>query len=208
MRKLVDLRKIVDFINVTVTVLVGAYLIILCLTGSEGMKALLYGPSASWWLWFLFIIIGAILLGLNICVLYREIQIGGFGQYLSITTDQGTTNFFVPNLEMQLQRELAAEPDVVEPIVTLTPKGEGKPMKCEVELKLRSTKAGLKRVDEIKKRVRDIIDRLISGGLTVEVLVDVKEFVSEKSGIRPDSISGAGEFNGPVYTDGGGSESV
>lgn len=199
------MRKIVDIANVAVTVLVGAYLIVMAL-GWEAMIALPQWLRSSWTLTILTIAVGLLLVGANVLVLYNEIQIGGFGQYLRITTDQGRTNFFIPTLEMQLQRELRAEPDIVEPLVMLTPRGEGKPMKCEVELKLRRTRGGLQRIDEIKRKVRDIFDRLITGGITVEVLVDVRDFIPEAGAqeILPD----AAEFNGPVYTDGAGSEGV
>jgi hypothetical protein len=48
-------------------------------------------------------------------------------------------------------------------------------------------------MDSIKRTIRDDLDRLIPGGLTVDVLVEVRDFVSDKTG----------EFNGPVYSDAG-----
>lgn len=202
------MRKIVDFANVAVTVLAGAYLVLLTLFGTDSLKAVPEGLLASWGVRILFLVIGGVLVGLNINELMKEWKTGGLRSNLRITTDQGTTEFSVPSIEMQLQRELKMEPDIVDPMVYLVPHGEGKPMQCKVELKLRRTKDGLKRIDEIKKHVRDIIDRLISGGLTVDVLVDVRDFVNESIRSQPVSRADGGEFNGPVYTDGGGSEGV
>lgn len=212
-------RKIVDGTNVTVTVLLGLYLIVMCF-GSEALISLPAWLRSSWWLLTLTVVVGLLLVGLNILELYYEIKDGSFSQYFSqylhLSTDQGRVSFYIPTLEMQLQRELKAEPDVVDPLVSITPHAEGKPLTCEVELKLRRTRDGLKRndeinglkrIDEIKKRVRDIIDRLISVGLTVDVLVDVRDFINEPAGSREASPD-AGEFNGPVYADGAGSEGV
>lgn len=192
-------RQIVDCTNVVVAVLLGAYLMVMC-SGWDAFVSLPAWLRSSWALLIATFVIGLLLVGLNLLELYNEYREGGFSNYLHLSTEQGRTSFYIPTLEMQLQRELKAEPDIVDPLVTLKPHGEGKPMTCWVELKLRRSKeGGMKRVDEIKKRVRDIIDRLISVGLTVEVLVDVRDFVSGE----PD-----GNFNGPVYVDGAGSEGV
>lgn len=204
------MRKIVDFANVTMTVLAGAYLTLLTLFATDGLQSLPAGLVHSWGLRILFLVIGAFLVGVNIHLLVKDWKTGGLRSNLRITTDQGMTEFSVPSMEMLVLRELKSEPDIVDPVVTLKPRGEGKPMQCEVELKLRRKEDVLKRIDGIKKKVRDVIDRLIPGGLTVDVLVEVRDFVADGSA----AISGRqsmvepGEFNGPVYTDGGGSEGV
>ena len=206
------MRKIVDFANVTVTVLTGAYLVLLTLFATEGLRLMPEGLVATWGVRFLFFLIGVALVGVNIKVLMREWKTGGLRSNLRITTEQGMTEFSVPSMELLILRDLKAEPDIVDPAVTLKPRGEGKPMLCEVELKLRRQEDVLKRIDSIKKKVRDIIDRLIPGGLTVEVLVEVRDFVSEsmrsaRTSSR-ETMPEPGEFNGPVYADGGGSEGV
>lgn len=199
------MRKVMDIANVTVTVLVGAYLVLLSASGYEGFKAV---PEviADSGLWIVFFLIGAFLVYVNVRELYRELKTHGLRSNLRITTEQGMTEFSVPSLEMLLLRDLKAEPDVVDPIVTLEPRAEGKPMRCEVQLKLRRQEDVIKRIDSLKRKVRDIIDRLIPGGLTVEVFVEVRDIVNESLRSRRD-IAG-GEFNGPVYVDGGGSEGV
>lgn len=199
------MRKVMDFTNVTVTVLVGAYLVLLSASGADIFKAI---PEmiADTGLWILFFLIGGFLLYINGAELYKEFKTRGIRSNLRITTEQGMTEFSVPSLEMLLLRDLKAEPDVVDPIVALEPRGEGKPMRCEVQLKLRRQEDIIKRADALKRKVRDIMDRLIPGGLTVEVLVEVRDIVNEP--IRSRREIADGEFNGPVYTDGAGSEGV
>ncbi|MCC8166387.1 MAG: alkaline shock response membrane anchor protein AmaP [Planctomycetes bacterium] len=205
------MRRFVDFANVTVTVLIGAYLVLLTLFATDGLKLMPEGLVDSWGPRFLFFLIGAALVGVNLNVLVKEWKTGGLRSNLRITTEQGTTEFSVPAMEMLVLRDLKAEPDILDPVVTLRPRGEGKPMRCEVELKLRRQEDVIKRIDGIKKKVRDIIDRLIPGGLTVEVLVEVRDIVNGKSASPAapgETVLPTKEFNGPVYTDGGGSEGV
>ncbi len=201
------MRKVVDFANVAVAVLTGAYLVLLTLFRTDGLKAV---PSslASSGTGVLLFFVGAFLVGVNIHVLIKEWKAGGLRRNLRITTDQGMSELSVSALEMLLLRDLRAEPDIVDPGVTLSPRGEGKPMLCEVELKLRRQEDVIKRMDCIKRRIRDDIDRLIPGGLTVEVLVEVRDFVSEQARNGREPIGKPGEFNGPVYSDAAGSDSV
>ncbi len=202
------MRKIMDFANVTMTVLTGAYLVLLTLFATDGLRAVPEGLTASWGSRFLFLLFGAFLVGVNIHVLVREWKAGGLRNNLRITTEQGMTEVSVPSMEMILLRDLKAEPDIVEPSVILKPRGEGKPMLCEVTLKLRRQEDVIKRIDGIKRKVRDIIDRLIPGGFTVEVLVEVRDFVSESIRSRDSSGEAGDDFNGPVYCDAGGSDGV
>lgn len=202
------MRKFVDFANVAVAVLAGCYLVLLTLFRTDGLKALPQNLSSSW-TGFLCFLIGAFLVGVNIHVLIREWKAGGFRRNLRITTDQGMSELSVAALEMLLLRDLQAEADVVEPGVVLTPRGEGKPMLCEVELKLRRQEDVIKRMDALKRKIRDDIDRLIPGGLTVDVLIEVRDFVNEPATGKRDAMAEKpGEFNGPVYSDAGGSDSV
>lgn len=203
------MRKIMDFANVTITVLTGAYVVLLTLFATDGLKAVPEGLVASWGARLLFLFFGAFVVGVNIHVLVREWKAGGLRNNLRITTEQGMTEVSVPSMEMILLRDLKAEPDIVEPGVTLKPRGEGKPMLCEVTLKLRRQEDVIKRIDGVKRKVRDIIDRLIPGGFTVEVLVEVRDFVSDPPPAHRDSAGEAGDdFNGPVYSDAGGSDGV
>ncbi len=207
------MRKIVDFANVTVTVLAGAYLVLLTFFATDGLLQVPEGLVEAWGPRILFFLIGVFLVGINLRLLVREWKTGGLRSNLRITTEQGIAEFSVPSMEMLILRDLKAEPDVLDPVVTLKPRGEGKPMLCEVELKLRRQEDVLKRIDGIKRKVRDIVDRLIPGGLTVEVLVQVRDFINERAATTSkrssrEKLPEPGEFNGPVYTDGGGSEGV
>lgn len=209
------MRRIVDFANLTVTLVGGAYLALLTMFATDGLKMMPEGLVSSWGPRILFLLLGLGLVSANIYVLVQEWKTGGLRSNLRLTTDQGMTEFSVPSMELLILRDLKEEPDVLDPVVTLKPRGEGKPMLCEVELKLRRQDDVLKRIDGIKKRVRDIIDRLIPGGLTVDVLVEVRDFVNEKAASTTrdrrssrEMLPRPGEFNGPVYTDGGGSDGV
>lgn len=209
------MRKFVDFANLTVTVLTGFYLVLLTLFATDGLKMIPEGFVSAWGPRLMFLLMGLCLAGANIYVLVQEWKTGGLRSNLRLTTEQGMTEFSVPSMEMLILRDLKEEPDIVDPVVTLKPRGEGKPMLCEVELKLRRQEDVLKRIDGIKKKVRDVIDRLIPGGLTVEVHVEVRDFVNEKGPAAARSgrysrepLPDPAEFNGPVYTDGGGSDGV
>jgi hypothetical protein len=113
------------------------------------------------------------------------------------------TELSVTALEMLLVRDLKAEPDIVDPNVTLTPRGEGRPMLCEVALKLLRQENVIARMDVIKLMTRSAIDKLIPSGITVDVRVEVMDFVSVVLGPEQPGESGVGEFKGPVYSDAG-----
>lgn len=195
------MRKLMDFVNVLMTVLTGSYLVLLCLAATDGLKAVPSGLTASLGLRIFFGAIGLFLVWINIRALIKDYRTGGLRNNLRISTEQGMTEFTVPSMEMLILRDLQAEPDVVDPTVTLTPRGEGKPMLCEVTLKLLRQKDVVKRGDAIKRQVRDIFDQLIPGGLTVDVAVEVT-LVSDADSRRGggSAAPAAGEFNGPVYT--------
>ena len=200
------MRKIVDFANVAAAVLLGIYLILLTLFRTPGLKAVSETLSSSGVSVIAFLV-GLFLVAANLNVLLREWKAGGLRGNLRITTDQGMSELSVAALEMLLLRDLRAEPDIVEPMVSLTPRGEGKPMLCELQLKLRRQDDVIKRMDEIKRKIRDDIDRLIPGGLTVEVQGEVRDFVNEPAREK-ERAPEPGEFNGPVYTDVADSDSV
>ncbi len=208
------MRRIVDIANVAVTVVTGAYLVLLTVLATDRLRLMPDALAESWsFSRFLVLLIGAALVAANVKVLMQEWREGGLRKNLRITTEQGVIEFSAPSLEMLILRDLKAEPDVVDPVVALKPRGEGRPMLCKVELNLRRQKETPKRIDALKRQVRDIIEQLIPGGLTVEVVVKVNNVVSEsmRRETRTSSreiLPRPGEFNGPVYSDGGGSEGV
>lgn len=174
------LRKVVDISNVTITVLTGAYLVLVTLFRTDGLRAVPTGLSTGGWAVICFFL-GAGLLAANIYFLVQEWKLGGFRQNLFITTDHGQNELQVAALEMRLVRDLRADPDIVEPSVHLTPLGEGKPMQCKVELKLRDDedKDIVSRTDVIMRRVREDIERIVTGGITVDISVKVKGIISD-----------------------------
>lgn len=200
------MRKILDFANVTAAVLVGAYLVLLTLFRTPGLRGMSEWLSSSG-IAFACFVVGLFLLAINLNYLFREWRAGGFRRNVRVTSDQGMNEISVAAMEMLLLRDLRAEPDIIDPQLALTARGEGKPMLCELQLKLRRQDEVIRRMDEIKRKIRDDIDRLIPGGLTVEVQAEVRDFVAEPAREK-EKAAEPGEFNGPVYSDAADSDSV
>lgn len=196
------MRKIMDFANVAFTVLLGCYLFLLpvfALFGSGRLTTVPVWLSSSGGLLFLCFVLGAFLVAANVCILVKELKAGGLRRNLQITTDHGQNKLSISALEMMLLRDLRAQPDILEPIVRLHPKPEGKPMLCELELKLKRQNDVIKRMDGIKRQIRETFDRLIPGGITVEVQAEVRDLVEDYPKTKEKAPEG--EFNGPVYAD-------
>ncbi|MDR3077630.1 MAG: hypothetical protein LBV15_02575 [Planctomycetota bacterium] len=194
------MRKVLDFANVTIAVLAGAYLTLLVLFRSEGMQTLPQWLSSSG-VWIITLLAGLFLAGGNIHELIQEWRIGGLRRNLRLSTEQGMTELSVAALEAMILRDLKAESDIIDPHVFLIPHGEGKPMVCELDLKLVRQEDVIKRLDVVKRKVRNDLDRLIPGGLTVDVLIEVKDFMSDAGRSERLKAERTGEFNGPVYSD-------
>lgn len=194
------MRKVVDFANILASVLLGLYMVALAVFRSGRLIAIPEWLTSSGIIVFCFLV-GLFLVAANVKVLSAEWKAGGLRRNLRITTDSGQNQLSVAALELLILRDLKAQPDIVDPIVTLQPRDEGKPMLCTLELKLKRQNDVIKRIDTIKHQIRDIFDRLIPGGLTVEVNAEVKGFVEDQPKQR-ESLSGGAEFNGPVYSDG------
>lgn len=203
------LRKIVDFANVTITVLTGFYLMLLTVARTDGLAAVPAGMISSvGWILFFFII-GLALVASNVYLMVKDWKAGGFRRNLRIASDQGMNEFSLNALEALIVRDLRMEPDITDPEVILTPREKGKPMTCEVELKLKRQEDVGKRMDAIKRKIVDTIERLIPGALSLDIMIEVRDFVSEVPRSR-DGGGEPGEFNGPVYANAvhGSSESV
>lgn len=194
------MRKAVDFANILAAVLLGLYMVALAVFRSGRLVALPEWLTSSGIIVFCFLA-GVFLVASNVKVLSAEWKAGGLRRNLRITTDSGQNELSVAALELLILRDLKAQPDIVDPIVTLQPRDEGKPMLCTLELKLRRQNDVIKRIDAVKHQIRDIFDRLIPGGLTVEVNAEVKSFVEDQPRQR-ENLPGGSEFNGPVYSDG------
>ena len=193
------MRKVVDFANVLATVLLGVYLVVLAVFRSGRLMAFPEWLTSPGVVVFCFLI-GLFLVFANVKVLQNEWRAGGLRRNLRITTDNGQNELSVAALEVLILRDLKQQPDIVDPIVTLQPRVEGKPMLCTLELKLRRQNDVIKRIDAIKSQIRDIFDSLIPGGLTVEVQAEVRAFV-EESVTKAQEKATSSEFNGPVYSD-------
>ncbi len=71
------MRKIVDFANLTVAVLVGAYLFLLTVFATDGLRLMPDGMVNSWGARILFLLVGGALVAANIHVLVQEWKTGG-----------------------------------------------------------------------------------------------------------------------------------
>lgn len=202
------MRKIVDYVNVTMAVFFGLYLMLLTFLGWDWIVAIPGGIIASSGWRALFGVLALALVFLNGYILYLDLKTGGLREKLRISTEHGRTDLSVPSIEMLILGDLRNEPDIVDPYVRLKPRAEGKPMRCTVDVKLRRQRNVVKRGDDIKRKVRDIIDQLIPGGLTVEVVVEVREIVNEPAPDAVQETPKVEEFNGPVYTNDTGSDGV
>ncbi|MDR1611237.1 MAG: hypothetical protein LBT97_00470 [Planctomycetota bacterium] len=200
------MRKVVDFVNIAVSVLAGAYLVVLVVFRPEKLTA---APEwlASSGVNLICLLVGLFVVAANAFLLHQEWKAGGLRRNLRITTDHGHNELSVAALEMLLLRDLKAQGDIVDPVITLYPRGEGKPMLCLLELKLRRQNDVIRRMDGIKLHIREIFDRLIPGGITVEVQEEVRGFVEDSSKTRESAVVDK-EFNGPVYSDGGDADGI
>lgn len=198
------MRKVVDFVNVLATVLLGVYMVLLAVFRSGRLLSFPEWLASPGIVVFCFLV-GLFLVVVNVKVLSAEWKAGGLRRNLRITTDNGQNELSVAALEVLVLRDLKAQPDIVDPIVTLQPREEGKPMLCLLELKLKRQNDVIRRVDAVKAQIREIFDNLIPGGLTVEVQAEVRGFVEDVPRSR-ENAEGEAEFNGPVYADGAGGE--
>lgn len=198
------MRRVLDFANLTAAMLFGAYLLALVIAALFGLERVYAVPTwlATSGLAVICFLAGAFLVGANIYILAVEWRAGGLRWNLRVTTDHGHNELSVAALESLLLRDLKAQGDVADPIVRLQPRGEGRPMLCRLELKLRRQDDIIKRMDDIKIHIREIFDRLIPGGITVEVQEEVRAIIEDAPKTRDSAVIGK-EFNGPEYPDDG-----
>ena len=189
------MRKLTDFINVTAAVLLGLFLISLIFIRNErllNLSAWLSTPSVI----VFAVIIGLLLVAVNLNVLVQEWKIGGLRRNLRITTDNGPSDLWIAGLESLLLRELKAQGDILDPLVTLEARAEGHPMLCLLEYRLKRQDDVLSRSDAIKRLVRDTFQRLIPSGVTIEIRSEIRDFVEDMPVEKPLKKD---EFQGPVY---------
>jgi hypothetical protein len=193
------MRKLADFVNITFTVLLGVYLVFIVLFHPDALLTLPVCLTTSW-VMLLTLLLGLGLVALNVKVLADEWRAGGLRRNLRITTESGQNELSVSALEMLILRDLKAQADIVDPIVSLEPRREGRPMLCQLEFKLLRQNDIIKRMDAIKHQIRDVFYHLIPGGLTVDVQAEVRGFVDSRTE-GTSSTREEGLFNGPVYSE-------
>jgi hypothetical protein len=187
------MHKIVDAVNLFLVVVGGVFLMALvCRTGdlAEFLAGLAQGvPGALLFLVGLAAVVGNAIVGI------RELRGGDFRRNLLLTTEEGVNTVNIRALEQQLLQELQKAPDVMDAAVAMEARGEGVPLACRLSFKLRRQENVMRRVDELKKAVREAFVKLIPAGATIEIVANVRDLVGEnEAGLKQES-----EFLGPRY---------
>ncbi|EFK96006.1 membrane protein [sediment metagenome] len=188
------MRRIIDTVNLLLGYLAGIFLVCLCLRPDTLIAFLQYLSQTSVAVLLLFLGL-AVLVG-NLRLAWREFRSGGSRRNLEVTTDEGVNILSIHALEQQLLAEVQKSPDVIEPAVAMAARGEGLPLACRIDFKLKRQENVMRRADEIKKRAREAFFRLIPSGAAIEITANVRDLVGEGD-VLPAKMES--EFFGPKY---------
>jgi len=187
------MRRIVDAANLLFGALAGFYLIGLALRPEallelqRWLAATSAGPLLG--------LVGLGLVGGNFAVGWREYRAGGYARVLEVVTEEGRNTVCLRALEGQLLGELQRQADIGAPSVRLEPRGEGQPLLARLDFRLRKQENVMRRVDDLKRLVRECYLRLLPAGAPLEILANVRDLTDE-NGESPRLES---EFAGPKY---------
>ena len=154
--------------------------------------AALHGESSFRVLLILFAI--AVIL-LNIYCAYRYFQILRSRQRaIEVTGKNGVSSISIDAVQNRLLDVLAKLQDVAHPHVRLSVGGNT--IRCALEFALQRSRDVTGRADEIKQAMREAFLRMIPGGPTIEIAVNVTDIEApQEAGCTSES----GSFSGPVY---------
>ncbi|MBN2712084.1 MAG: hypothetical protein JXR97_06560 [Planctomycetes bacterium] len=194
------MRRFVDTMNIVVAVMAGFTLIIFKLN-SPYVIARVTSVAGDLRLELGFLV-GLAIVALNIILAISEFKQGGFRRNLEVSSEDGHSTLSITALERQLLSTIASESDVIDPHVNLTAHGEGVPISCHAEFKLKRQDDVLARLDVIKKHLREAFLRIIPNGVGIEVSANVVDIVSENTVKSSSSSAGqsSSEFRGPDYS--------
>lgn len=137
----------------------------------------------------------AIVVLLNIYCAYRYFQIMRHRQRaIEVTGRNGISSISIDAVQNRLLDLLAKLPDVAHPHVRLSVGGNT--IRCALDFALQRARDITGRADEIKQTMRDSFLRMIPGGPTIEITVNVTDIEAPQD---TDRTSEAGSFSGPIY---------
>ncbi len=138
-------------------------------------------------------------LALNVYVIVTRAKHCDSCRQIEIVTDNGVNRISVHALEAQLLDELVSETDVSAAKIALEVRGENQPVRGSLSFKLTRQANVTGRSDELKKKVRDAFDRILSGKASLDLSANVLDLLPEKKSV--DAGKTPSEFYGPVYPD-------
>ena len=194
-------RRIIDFVNVAAGTILGLFVLIAAIRQPGVLWNTVAFRMGSWTVMNLVLIAGFILVAVNVWTLVRMWRAGFFRRKLRVVSDEGANELSIPSLEALLAKELKAQADVVEPQVILESKGEGHPLLCHLNYKLKRQENVIGRADELKKVVKAAFLRLLPAGVEIAIVGEVRDLVSDAP---PAEAEKSGELAGPVYPPDGG----
>lgn len=205
------LRKCTDWANVCAAVFLGAYLVSLW-TGWSVFTGLPAAVASSGGLCFLAVLIGLFLLAANGYLLFQAYRAGGLRDSLRLAAVDGANMVSPDALEQLFKRALKNETDLRNPQVMLEVKS-GQVVALHLRFGLREQVDVVKRMEAIKAKVRDRFIRMLPDGVQLQIFVEVVELIADTGEhtevdsrrARDGDEKAATEFDGPVYSDEGGS---
>lgn len=195
------MRRVVDVLNIVVSVFAGVVMIGLLFRGNYTLERIEH--AASDWRVVLLGALGIATVLLNIALAILEYRGGVFRKALEITTEEGANAVSIEALERQLLDSMSQADDVADARIHLDARGEGQPVICRLAFKLRRQNDVMHRVDELKKRVRETFLRIIPSGVGIEIsatVTDLVESVQPAAAQTSGSSASGYEFSGPDFS--------
>ncbi len=186
------MHKILELVNMVVALVAGLAVVLMWMF--EPIREPLVGLVTHYVFGIPFLLVAVVAVVGNILVVLRSRTRGLGHRTLTISTDGGTDTISVDAIESRLLDELTAAPDISNPRVELTVRGEGLPLLCAVSFKLERTEDVIGRTEELKRRVREAFLRIIPSGAGIEINASVVDLA--RGGVK----KAEREFAGPVYS--------
>lgn len=143
----------------------------------------------------LLILLACAVVLLNIYCAYRYFQIlRTRRRAIEVTGKNGLSSVSIDAVQNRLLDVLSKLQDVAHPRVRLSVGGNT--IRCALEFALQRSRDITGRADEVKQAIRDAFMRMIPGGPTIEITVNVTDIEA------PQDVERTGEssaFSGPVY---------
>lgn len=192
------MRKVVDIINIIAAVIFGVMLASLPWKADAVSAQVLTAKTG--FLAGVVLVVGLVIVVLNLAQAFREFRAGTFRRDLEITTEEGANRVNIHALERQLLAELTRQADISDASVILDAHGEGHPIACNLQFKLKRQDDVMKRVDTLKKAVRDTFLRIIPSGVGIEITATITDLVDATAPQASSGASASPAFSGPDFS--------